>query len=118
MIDRQRIEQFVSRQRLRYIRGSTWAGVLFTLLGVMTFVGVYRSTFEYYGIPIIVAGIVGASSYIVLCVFIGLYDEQSGLFRKEQEHYNDTVNPQWGQWLGLLDDIEKIKKKLEIEEEK
>ena len=117
MIDRQRLEQFISRQRLRYMRGATWAGIIFTVITVLTFVGVYRTTFEYYHIPIFLAGAVVVVGYVVTCVLIGLYDEQSGLFRKEQEHYNDTVNPQWQQWLDLLKDIEKIKKKLEIEEE-
>jgi hypothetical protein len=93
-----------------------WAGVIFTVITVLTFAKVWQATFEYYNVPAILLFIGIPLGYLMLCVFIGYWDERTGLFRKEQEHYNDTVNPQWPQWLKLLDDVEKIKAKLEIEE--
>lgn len=107
-------KEFLARSRIRFLLGSSMAGITISLMGILTFSKVWEQTFQYYNIPMVSLYIILPVGYMVLCWVIGLWYEQSGMWGAENSHINNNMNPEF---LKVCRDIELIKQKLGIEDE-
>lgn len=93
---------FVSRHRMRYMRGVSWAGAIQALLIALTFARVWKDTFEYYHIPSEILYVLVPGGYFFLCWFIGYIDEMKGFWKMEGDYYNKKLNPMWDEWCDIV----------------
>ena len=94
---------FVSRHRMRYMRGVSWAGAIQAVLIALTFTRVFKDTFEYYAIPTEILYVAVPGGYFFLCWFIGYIDEMTGAWKMEGDYYNKKLNPMWEEWCEILE---------------
>lgn len=116
---------FISRHRMRYMRGVSWASVIQALLITLTFARVWKDTFEYYNIPPELLYVIIPGGYFFVCWFIGYIDEIKGFWKMEGDYYNKKLNPMWDEWCEMfknarecnekLEKINEMLKKLEVE---
>lgn len=105
-------KQFIARSRLRFLLGSGMAGIVISLMNILTFAKVWEETFKYYNIPTLPLYVSFPVIYVIACWYIGLWYEQSGLWGAESSHINQNMNPEFRQ---ICKDMEQIKEKLGIE---
>jgi hypothetical protein len=112
-------KEFLARSKYRFFNGTSFAGVLTGLLGILTFAKVWAPTFEFYGISPVLAYVSIPAFYILFCYFGGFAYELSGIQAKEISHQNKNVNPEVVRLLANGDKsnalLEKIMIKLDVE---
>ena len=58
-------------------------------------VKVYQSSFEFYGIPYVVAGTVAVLGFLFVNFLSGFIDEKMGTWSAESSHANMNMNPEF-----------------------
>jgi membrane protein DedA with SNARE-associated domain len=105
------IEKYAHAQMI-YDMGAAQTGRILAALSILIFVGVWKTTLEYYGIPTILALAIGAISYFLLNFVIGLAFYKSGAYQKVLDVTNQN-NKQWQNFLKRYEkDINDIKERL------
>jgi hypothetical protein len=105
---------FISRHRMRYMRGVSWAGAIQALLIALTFARVWKDTFDYYNIPSEILYIIVPGGYFFVCWFIGYIDEVNGFWRMEGDYYNKKMNPMWDEWCEIVKNTRECNEKIEV----
>jgi hypothetical protein len=108
---------FIARSRLRFSLGIGIIGYAISALNILTFAKVWQSTFDYYGVPIMLMYTVFPIGFVFACWYIGYIYDTKGYWGKENSHVNLKMNPEFEEIRsGVSDsrrDIAIIKKMLE-----
>ena len=98
-----RAELYAHAQMI-YDMGAQQTARLLAGLQILIFVGVWKTTFEYFGVPVILALPAGAVVYFGGNFVIGIYYYLSGMYRK----VIDVSNQNNEQWQGFLKEFRKM----------
>jgi hypothetical protein len=110
LLDRVFDKDFVARSRLRFSLGIGIIGYAISALNILTFAKVWSSTFEYYGIPMMLMYTAFPIGFVIACWYIGYLYDIKGYWGKENSHVNANMNPEFKK---ICADIEWIKLKME-----
>lgn len=89
------VAEFIGRWNIRFSRGTRYTGILLGIVSLATLVKVYQSSFEYIGIPYIVAGTVAVLGFLFVNLLSGFIDEKLGTWSAESSHANMNMNPEF-----------------------
>jgi hypothetical protein len=92
---------FISRQLWRVNQGLARISIFWNIIGFLTFVKVWQSTFEYYGLGILGVFAVLGIAYFLTSWTIGYFNEVKNFSREEWKHQIGVQNPEYWQ---LIDD--------------
>lgn len=101
---------FVSKQLWRVNQGLYRINVIWALIGFLTFIGVWKTTLQYFGISIGMVFLVLGTLYFATSWAVGFVNETKQFSRQEWLHSIKIQNPEWFQ---LLEDVEKMKAQLD-----
>lgn len=98
----------ISTNRMRYMRGASWASVIMTLIYTLTFAKVWEETFVFYHIPIMLVYIGIPLCFIVACWVIGYIDETKGLWKAELTYANNILNKEFTELCHEVNETKEI----------
>lgn len=107
--------EFIARTRVRFLLGSAMANITVSFVTLLTFLKVYEPTLNFYHIPIYPLYALTPISYAVVCWWIGLWYQNSGIWQEEATFGNKNLNPEF---LEIYESMKEIKKALNIPEKK
>lgn len=88
------ITSFIGRWKVRFFRGSMYAGIAIGIVNLLTFIKVYQGSFNYYGVPYLLMYILFPAAFVFLCISAGYADEKLKTWAAEVSHNNMVLNPE------------------------
>lgn len=88
------ITSFIGRWKVRFFRGSMYAGIAIGIVNLLTFIKVYQGSFNYLVIPTVLLYLILPIGFIFLCVSAGYADEKLKTWAAESSHSNMNLNPE------------------------
>jgi hypothetical protein len=107
---RTNFKELYATAQLIYDMGAGQTTRIITVTSILTLVGVWRSTLEFYGIPMIVAIVVLAVGFVLSNLVIGVYFYKSGMYKT----VIDVSNRNNVQWQEVRENQKKIMERLGI----
>lgn len=101
---------WISKQLWRVNQGLYRINVIWALIGFLTFIGVWKETFRYFGISIGAVFLILGVLYFATSWTVGYLNETKQFSRQEWLHSIKVQNPEW---FKLLEDVEMIKTQLD-----
>jgi hypothetical protein len=106
MITKNTVVHFVARHRLRFAAGAGLIGSFISIFSILTFLKVWETTFEFYGIPMLTIYVGAPIGYFLICWFVGFMYDRKGFWKAETTFTNKNQNTEF---LTMCDDVKEIK---------
>lgn len=100
---------FIAKNLWRINQGLARIGIVWALIGFLTFIKVWQPTFEYYGINIGGAFLFLGVAYFLTSWVVGWLNERWNFSRAEYVHQINVQNREYWQ---MIEDVKEIKEKL------
>lgn len=110
-------KKFIALARMRFNLGLGIIGMFTSIIGMLTFAKVWEETFTFYNIPMISIYLLLPLGFFIACWWMGYIYDVKGIWKEENRHINDKLNPQfqllWTDIRNINDKIDTIKTQLD-----
>ena len=104
--------KWIAKNLWRVNQGLSRIGLIWSLIGFLTFIKVWQPTFEYYGLTVGGVFLFLGILYLGSSWGVGYVNEKWNLSRAEWEHQMDVQNKEYFKMLDDIDDIKVMVEKM------